>query len=371
MQKKHVAIIDIGSSKITAVIGQRGINKTFIIKGKFAYDYDGFEDGVFFDELKLKKVLFSLADQVLKGSYGKIDTVYVGVPGDFTKVFIRDGQLSFSKKKKITDEDVDALFDSAFVMSSTKHTLINRSAIVYELDDFRRLANPVGANSEILSGKLSFIVCSNYFIEIVKQTLLSVGFSTVECVSSALAQALYLVDAENRDRIAVIADIGYITTTFSIIQGDGILFQKSFNFGGGYITAGLVESFSVGFDVAEKLKRKVNLSCICSGSAFDVLDGENGEYYPINEVKESVKASLDILCESLANAFEESGYVIPDYVSLFITGGGITYLRGAKEHVSNRLGMSVEVLAPKVPLMDKPVESTALSLLDLALEQND
>ncbi len=370
MQKKHVAIIDIGSSKITAVIGDRGINKTFIIKGKFAYDYDGFENGVFFDELKLKKVLFSLADQVTKGTYGKIDTVYVGVPGDFTKVFIRDGQLSFSKKKKITNEDIDALFDSAFVMSSTKHTLINRSAIVYELDDFRRLANPVGANSEILSGKLSFIVCSNYFIDVVKQTLLSAGFSTVECVSSALAQALYLVEAETRDRIAVIADIGYITTTFSIIQGDGILFQKSFNFGGGYITAGLVEKFSISFDVAEKLKRKVNLSCITSGNAFDVLDGENGEYYPINDVKDSVKTSLDVLCENLSIAFEESGYVIPRYVPLFITGGGITYLRGAKEHVSNRLGMSVEVIAPKVPLMDKPIESTALSLLDLALEQD-
>ena len=371
MQKKHVAIIDVGSSKITAVIGERGINKTFIIKGRFAFDYDGFADGVFFDELKLKKVLFLLADQVLKGTYGKIDTVYVGVPGDFTRVFIRDGQLSFTKKKKITDEDVDALFDSAFVLSSTKHTLINRSGIVYELDDFRRLANPVGASSEILSGKLSFIVCSNYFIDVVKQTLLSAGFSSVECVSSALAQALYLVDAETRDRIAVIADIGYITSTFSIVQGDGILFQKSFNFGGGYITAGLVENFSVDFDVAERLKRKVNLSCICSGNSFNVLDGENGEYYSINDVKDSVKASLDILCENLAIAFEESGFVIPDYVPLFITGGGITYLRGAKEHVSNRLGMSVEVLAPKVPLMDKPIESTVLSLLDLALEQNN
>ena len=369
MQKKYVAIIDVGSSKITAVIGERGINKTFIIKGRFACDYDGFENGVFFDELKLKKALFSLSENLQKGSFGKIDTVYVGVPGDFTKVFIKDAQLSFSKKKRITDEDVDALFDSAFVLASTKYSLINRSAIVYELDDFRRLANPVGAYSEILSGKLSFIVCSNYFIDVVKHTLLNAGFANVECVSSALAQALFLVDAETRDRIAVIADIGYITTTFSIIQGDGILFQKSFSYGGGYINAGLVERFGVSFDVAERLKRKLNLSCLCSGGTLDVLDAENGEYYPINAVKESVKKSLDELCENLSIAFEESGYVIPDYVPLYVTGGGITYLRGAKEHVSNRLGMSVEVLAPKVPLMDKPIESTVLSLLDLALEQ--
>lgn len=370
MQKKHVAVIDVGSSKITAVIGERGVNQTFIIKGRRSYDYDGFENGLFFDVQKLKQVLFATANFILKGSYGKIDTVYVGVPGDFTQVFTKDSQISFTKKKKITEEDVDALFDAAFVLTSKKHTLINRSAIVYELDDFRRLANPVGAVSEILSGKLSFIVCSNYFIEVVKQTLLSAGFANVECVSSALAEALYLVDAETRDRIAVIADIGYITTTLSIIQGDGILYQNAFNYGGGYITAGLVEKYSIDFDVAERLKRKVNLSCITSGSTFDVLDGENGDYYPINEVKAVVKESLDDLCENLASALEKSGFIIPDYVRLSVTGGGIAYIRGAKEHVSNRLGMPVDIIAPKVPLMDKPLESSVLSLLDLALEQN-
>ena len=50
MQKKQVAIIDIGSSKVTAMLGERGINKTFIVKGSFSYDYDGFDNSVFFDE---------------------------------------------------------------------------------------------------------------------------------------------------------------------------------------------------------------------------------------------------------------------------------------------------------------------------------
>ena len=31
MQKKSCAVLDFGSSKITAVIGERGVNKTFII----------------------------------------------------------------------------------------------------------------------------------------------------------------------------------------------------------------------------------------------------------------------------------------------------------------------------------------------------
>ncbi len=369
MRKKQVAVVDVGSSKITALIGERGINGTFIIKGRYSYEYDGFSEGVFFDEEKLKRILFTVADKIKKTSKYCVNTVYVGVPGEFTKVFVKESQISFSKKKKIQEQDIETLFEAAFVISSTKYTLINRSAIVYELDDFRRLANPVGSVSEILKGKLSFIVCSNYFIDLVKSALQSAGITNVECLSSALAQSLYLIDAETRDRIAIITDVGYISTTFSIIQGDGILYQKSFAYGGGYITAAITENLSIDFELAEKLKRQVSLSSLPSPSGYSVLDGENGQYYSIEELKNIVIRSLDTLCEEIYECMEGSGYNIPEYVPIMIIGGGISYIRGAKEHLSGRLGASVEILAPKVPLMDQPTEATVLSLMEIALNQ--
>ena len=72
-----------------------------------------------------------------------------------------------------------------------------------------------------------------------------------------------------------------------------------------------------------------------------------------------------MLCEEIEKCRENSGYNVPEYVPPLITGGGISYLRGAKEHIANRTGMNVDTVAPKVPLMDKPTESSALSLLDL------
>lgn len=369
MQKKQVAVIDVGSSQITAVIGERGVNKTFVIKGKFSCDYDGFSDGEFFDKDKLNRILFDLSEKIVSVTRGKINTVYVGVPGEFTTLTVKDSQISFPKKKKITEEDLDTLFDGGFVLGSKKHTLINRSAIVYELDDFRRLANPVGAQSGILKGKLSFVVCDNKFLETVIPPIKAGGIQHVECVSSPLSEALYLVDPETRDRIAVIVDVGYIATTFTVVQGDGILYQKSFGYGGGYITAEISAKFDVDFSLAEKIKRKVNLSSLSTGGAYSLIDCEN-EYYNAEEVKASVISSLDSLCESLSDAIDKFNFIIPDYVPLYVTGGGIAYIRGAKEHISNRLGMMVEVIAPKVPLMDSPTEASILSLLDLALEQN-
>ena len=64
MQKTQVAVIDVGSSKITAMVGERGVNKTFIIKARKDYPYEGFADGEFFDAASVKKILFSAADFV-------------------------------------------------------------------------------------------------------------------------------------------------------------------------------------------------------------------------------------------------------------------------------------------------------------------
>ena len=77
----------------------------------------------------------------------------------------------------------------------------------------------------------------------------------------------------------------------------------------------IVEKFSIPFEVAENLKRKVNLSCVVTSSEFDVLDGENGYFYPINEVKNVVIKSLDMLCENIASSLEKSGFIcIPSRV---------------------------------------------------------
>lgn len=364
MNKKPIAVLDAGSSKITTIAGERGVNNTFSIKARKEFSYDGFQDGEFFDVEGLKKVLASCASY-LRGALSELpECVYVGVPGEFTQVTVKDGQISFPKKKKVTESDAALLFDSAFVMSSAKKTLINRSAVFYELDGYKRLADPIGEPCEVLKGKLSFITCDNYFIEAFKPVLKKAGFSSVEFVSTALAEAMYLFDSDTRDRIAILIDAGYITTTFSLVQGDGILYQSSFGFGGGYITAAITEKFGITFEQAENLKRKVSLSVAPSG-AYDVVSDDNGSYYNAEEIRTVIRDCLEVFCEKIEECADDSGYVIPDYVSYGITGGGISFIRGAKEKVAERLGVCVEILAPKVPLSEKSTESSVLSLLDL------
>lgn len=369
MQKKNkVAVLDFGSSKITAIVGDREVNSTFLIKAQKDFEYDGFQDKSFFDVDKLKIVLKN-AIEYLRSVLGQEFKIYVGVPGEFTEITVKDCQISFPKKKKIEEKDVDGLYDSAFVISSKKYSLINRSAVLYELDDYRRVINPVGSYSSIIKGKLSFVLCDNAFIDVVKSVFIALNVLDYDFVSIPLAEAMYLLDGSTRDRVAIIVDVGYISTTFSLIQGDGILYQKSFAFGGGYVTAMISEELDIDFSEAEELKKKVSITRAYEKD-FDLISLEVGKYYNAQKLSEIIKSSLDTLSEELSTCLDECGYVIPDYVPLYLTGGGVNFIRGAKQHVSSRVGMSCEYLSPLVPLMDKPTYSSILSLLNLTFEQN-
>lgn len=369
MQKNTVTVIDIGSSGITAAAVENGLNNTFVIKGFSRQNYAGFSEGEFFDRTELEGVLRTCLKQVRFGTKNTAETVYVGVPGEFTTVVLKEHQIAFNKSRKITENELNELYDTGYTLKSQRYCIINRSGVVFTLDDTRKTADPVGETSKLLRGTLSYVLCDKYFTDTITPFLKKCGVENVEYVSGPLAEALYLFPPETRDRTAVLADVGYITTSFSVIQGDAVIYQKGFPYGGGYITAMFTEFFNIDPDIAEKLKRKVNLSLASNDEIYKIVDGDEEYAFPAEKVNEIVFASLDELCENIEYCLTDSRFAVPDYVSLSLTGGGIGFIRGAKEHISKRLNLVVETLSPRLPNMNKPTDSSLAALMKLALSQ--
>ena len=104
MRTNCVAILDIRSAEVTAVIGERGVNGTFIIKSKYTCAYDGFAEGEFLDVENFISAVKDVVKSTLAGGSG-IKSFYVGVPGEFLKLINVDKVLSFPSAKKINASD--------------------------------------------------------------------------------------------------------------------------------------------------------------------------------------------------------------------------------------------------------------------------
>ena len=128
MRKNSVAVLDIRSSEIVAVVGERGVNNTFIIKSKYSCDYDGFAEGELLDAENFTEAVRDVVKSTVNALSG-IKSFYVGVPGEFIKIVNTDKVISFNTSKRITNGDCAYLAELSAPYESDEYKTIRHSCL--------------------------------------------------------------------------------------------------------------------------------------------------------------------------------------------------------------------------------------------------
>ena len=168
MKNGETAVLDIGSSKISVMIGEKGINNTFKIKSSSEEAYDGFQQGEFFDENSLKNAIVNSIKKAGENLRYKIKKVYISVPSEFSYCVNKEVNVTFPKRKKLKDSDIFEIFDSSQNFDDNSF-VINRSPIYFILDDNRKVLNPVGEVTSKLNILISYILTDKSFIELISK----------------------------------------------------------------------------------------------------------------------------------------------------------------------------------------------------------
>ena len=366
---QDVAILDFGSGKIDVLIGERGVNNTICINGMGECDYAGFEGGEWFQPEQLGYAIGHAINNAETNSRTKIKQLYVGVPGEFTTVVCREASIALTKKRKVTEADVDLLHEQGNAFAGNPdYTVINVGPVYYTLDDERRLVQPVGMTGVRLGGLISYVLAENRFIHFIGKILEELGVESVEFMSSVLAEELMLFDDVTRDQYVVLIDAGYITTSVAVGRGDGLLGLYNFSLGGGHITGDLAMAYNITFSQAESLKRKVVLSLNASDAdVYEITDRDTRIPFPAKEVNEIVMERIKLIAATVEKCLAKCSYEYPDYIPYHLTGGGLSYLKGARDYLSKRLNKPVEIVCPSYPPFARPHMSTGIGLMEMAL----
>ena len=145
--------MDIGSAKITVMVGTRGVNNTICVKGLGECEYAGYEDGEWYQPDELINAVERAISLAQTDAHTKIRHLYIGVPGQFTVTQCKEVTMSLNRRRRLTDADVDALYAQGDTFSGDgEYVLINSQPIFYTLNDDRKLIQPVGLVASRLSG---------------------------------------------------------------------------------------------------------------------------------------------------------------------------------------------------------------------------
>ena len=132
MRNECVAILDVRSDEVTFLLGSKGVNGTFVFRGSHTEKYDGYsvENG-FYDETSFRRAVASAVTSVRQNYEGAIDGVFVGVPSNFTLLRTKGHTNSFPSKRKISLQDVEALYESGLSALLATGQCIRRSNMYF------------------------------------------------------------------------------------------------------------------------------------------------------------------------------------------------------------------------------------------------
>ncbi len=373
MKYESVAILDIRSGEVTFALGTKGVNGTFVFKDSHSEEYDGYVTNGFLTEESFHTAIVKSINAVRHNYGGQIHEVYVGVPAPFVSLQTKGHTISFPGKRKISAQDVDALYESGLNELLVGGKCIHRSAMYFSLGDNRKYFSAeslYGTSSSLLKGALCYYFVAEDLYETLKSLLEREKFTNIKFVPSTLAQATYLMSEKKREGYAFLLDIGFLTTSISVLYGNGIVHEESFDCGVGTLRVALMQALGVDYAVASEILSNANISGGTVGKEVKWTSELSNGQFSVQTINDVIKYNLDFMCERIDGFF--SRYYVDKATTgltanpISITGEGVSGIKGVTEHVSRRLNRLTETVAPDLPYFDKPACSSRISLLNAA-----
>ena len=369
--KTTVTAIDFGTSKIVALVAETSGRQRCDIVGAGTVIYDGYMEGRWNAPEQLNDAIAEALHAAEYQSHARIKEVYVGVPGDFSTVRTVEVKVDLQgADPRVTERDINTLFEKAVEeLGEIRGSIIHRSPAWFIVDEGKKTLEPMGMRGYELRGMISFVIADQFFLEDVQERFRSLGVAVNGCLSTPVGQAMLFVPDEERDRAAVLVDIGYLTTEVMIVQGDAIISLTNIPMGGGHIAADLAYGLEVPLSTAENIKRAFVYGLSAGQSTFEGTDqaGSN-KTFTREQVEKVIEPRAEEICEAVRDAIISSGAKLGKWSPVYLTGGGLAINRGGREFLAAKMERTVRELPRKAVKLSSPAYSSALGLLDLLID---
>ena len=312
--KTTVTSLDFGTSKIVTLVAENSGAQRCDIVGAGIVTYNGFLEDGWNNPAEIDDCIREAISQAEQQSHHKIREVNIGVPGAFTKVYVTEARVSLTgADPHVTANDVRAVFKKAtenLGLETLPGEIINSSPAWFRVDDGKKTLEPVGLKGRELTALISFVIGNRFFLDDVTTRLRNMDIKPKHFFSTPAGEAMLYLPEEDRDRTAVLIDIGYLNTEVMGVEGYALIFHKCIDLGGGHIAADLSEGLDISFrNAEEKIKQCFVYSQSATPETYEIpaMNDQPARSFTRDEVAPIITARVDEIAAEIKKAIEESG----------------------------------------------------------------
>ncbi len=376
-KNRTVASIDIGTSKISVIIGEISREGVDII-GVGSYPSLGIKKGQIINMDSTVDSIKTALEEAEAMTGIDISTAVVGIAGGHIKGFKNNGVVAV-KGKEIKNSDIVSAIDAAkAIVIPIDREVIHIIPQEFLVDDHGGIKDPLGMSGVRLEARAYIITSAISSVQNIVKCVNKNGIKVQELILKPLASAESVLTEDEKELGSVLIDIGGGTTDIAIFIKGTVRHCASIPIGGDHITSDIAIGIRTPISEAEEIKKKNG-----NASSLEIPDDAILETTNIGNKKKQVisqmtvariiEARVDETFELIKKEITEAGYM--DFLPAgVILTGGTSLLKGIAKEAQDILEMPVRIGSPinieGINEVKNPVYAAGTGMIQFASKGN-
>jgi cell division protein FtsA len=344
--------LDIGTTKVCAVIGERNEHGALEITGVGIAPSTGLRKGVVVNiEATLRAIAQAIEKAEVMGGR-EVKSCWAGIGGSYVEGYNSKGMIRVPDPEKpareIRQDDVSRVLDSAgALLIPLDRQFLEVIPQSYIVDYQGGIKNPIDIIAVRLEALVHIITCSKTGAETLVKCINRAGFLVENFILQTLAAGRAVLTQEEKDLGVTLVDLGGGTTDMLVYRDGAPFFTSTIPAGGTQVTNDISVLKSISYETAERIK--IDAGCCWEPLLEDdddiIVPGIGGRRVlpiPKSHVMKIIKPRMQETFSMLKALADKLALPRPLAAGVVLTGGGAQLL-GVAELASDVFGMPVRV----------------------------
>jgi cell division protein FtsA len=370
--------LDIGTSKVVAIVGQPTDDGGIEIAGIGSHPSRGMKKGVV---INIESTVLSIQRAVEEAELMAgcdIHSVYVGVAGSHISSMNSDGVVAI-KDREVTPSDIERVIDSARARAvSEGQRVLHVLPQEFSIDTQGGIREPLGMSGVRLEARVHLVTAALNAVQNIEKCVRRCGLEVDDIILEQLASSHAVLTEDERELGVCMVDIGGGTTDIAVFTEGAIRHTSVIPIAGDQVTNDIAMALRTPTQYAEEIKVKYACALTQLASSDEMIKVPSVGDRPARDLSrqslaEVVEPRYEELFTLIRDELRRSGYEDMVAAGVVLTGG-TSRMEGVVELAEEIFHMPVRIACPQnvrglADVVRNPIYSTGVGLLHYALHE--
>jgi len=378
VDRKMIVGLDIGTSKVVAIVGAINDEGGLEIVGLGSHPSRGLKKGVVVNiESTVQSIQRAIEEAELMAGC-QIHSVYAGIAGSHIRSLNSHGIVAI-RDHEVFPLDLERVIDAAQAVAiPADQKVLHILPQEYVIDTQEGIKEPLGMSGVRLEAKVHLVTCAVNASQNIEKCIRRCGLEVEDIILEQLASSYAVLTDDERELGVCLVDIGGGTTDIAIFTDGAIRHTGVIPIAGDQVTNDIAMALRTPTQNAEEIKIKYACALTQLAGADETIKVPSvGERPPRDlsrqALAEVVEPRYDELFTLVHAELRRSGYEDLIAAGIVLTGGtskmeGVVELAEEIFHTPVRIGTPQNITG-LTDIVRNPIYSTGIGLLQYGLKQ--